>query len=188
MHPGKEFSFVLYGCSLVFFVDEKKPKEVLLDQFNNFKGGKGDGQKALCKALMWFQKNKPEIELVCLSSVPCSQKSKQKGITRNNAQILLNNYYKSLGFQETRPNSNDFIAPIQKLIKKCQGESVPEDSGYYYPIAENNNNDGVIFEYATNSNNNNNTNKTATNGGKRKSGTRRKSRRNKTIQTLRKFF
>jgi hypothetical protein len=96
-----------------------------LSSFIN-KGEKGAGRKLLCHVLKWIRKNKPQYDELTLASVPSSNKYKGMGMTKNNARISLNSYYKSLGFRKNRTNSanRDFTGKMDELLERCLGSNV----------------------------------------------------------------
>jgi len=96
-----------------------------LSSFIN-KGEKGAGRRLLCHVLKWIRQNKPQYDEITLASVPSSNKYKGMGMTKNNARISLNSYYKSLGFRKNRTNSanRDFTGNVDKLLEKCLGFNI----------------------------------------------------------------
>jgi hypothetical protein len=102
-----------------------------LSSFIN-KGEKGVGRKLLCHVLKWIRKNKPQYNELTLASVPSSNKYKGMGMTKNNARISLNTYYKSLGFRKNRTNSvnRNFTGNMDELSERCLGSNMAGGKKY----------------------------------------------------------
>ena len=118
--PRGTMSFYMFGYNGAKIDILEMNNSLELSSFIN-KGEKGDGRMLLCHVLRWIKENKSEYDELTLASVPSSNKYKGLGMSKNNARVSLNGYYKSLGFKKdsSELSNRNFTGRIDDLMDKC---------------------------------------------------------------------
>lgn len=101
-----------------YFYYPEDPSDITLEFFINKSGVKGAGKKILCDSLQWIKENLPMVKTISLSSVPHSNVYKKQGISKQEAQKKLNNYYKSLGFSSENESDHFFKSTVDAIVAK----------------------------------------------------------------------